>query len=123
MSRRIVTAVNMNDGTIGVFCNYEDKDRVKAIPTAKWDPANKCWRISTHLSAEVRRLVAELNQASTATAVTNQPLIAVLTQLFRILPAHVRTPAYRALAKALHPDTGGDEASTKALTAAWAALT
>jgi len=41
------------------------------------------------------------------------------TELFAALPEHLHQPVYRALAKTLHPDIGGDPAAMKLLTAAY----
>lgn len=122
MTGRMARAIDMGDGTVGIFCQFDDKDRVKALPTSRWDPATKCWRVSAHLVEDARRLVAELNGTTATPSPGDVGLVDAFANLFRLLPEPLRAPTYRALAKILHPDAGGDEAVAKALTAAWAAL-
>jgi hypothetical protein len=41
---------------------------------------------------------------------------------FESLPPRFREPAYKALAKVIHPDVGGDGPTMQALNAAWQAI-
>ena len=127
MTRRDARLVDLHDGFHGIFCDYNDKDQAKALPSARWDSELKCWRISNLFRNEAQRLVDNLNGTTqppppSTTPPANSTLADAFRTLFRLLPEQLRAPAYRALAKALHPDTGGDETATKALTAAWAAI-
>lgn len=45
------------------------------------------------------------------------------TAMFNALPTELRVDAYRALARVLHPDAGGDVEAAKTLNAAWTKLT
>lgn len=59
------------------------------------------------------------NPPSTPRRDVQRPAKDVFVELFNSIPTPLRRGVYHGLAQALHPDKGGDEATTKALTAAW----
>ncbi len=105
---------NLGDGDLGLWVAYEERHAAKALPGTRWDPSLKCWRIRIELAAEAEALIRRLNGG------TDVVLAEAFATVFARLPQPLRQPAYRALAKVLHPDAGGDDVAAKALTQAWA---
>lgn len=105
----------------------------------RWDPRRRGWRIAWADADELGEVLAEyglalqrrvLEQESrlaelrrelarTPAGARSRPPADPFRHLFAALPAQLRKPAYRALARALHPDVGGDQEAMKALTAAY----
>jgi hypothetical protein len=120
-SRRPAVCRDLGDGRIGIWSAFEDKDRVKALPSARWDPSLKCWTVDRLFRADAERLVAALNGAGAASPAGQMvPLGQAFTALFTALAPAWRQPVHRALIKVLHPDQGGDTATVQALNDAWA---
>lgn len=109
---RVTAGRDLGDGRYGVWTAYENRERCKALPGSRWDPTLKCWWVPIELRAEAERLIAALNGVGST-------LGSALVDLFAALPDPLRGPTYRALAKAWHPDTGGDLEATQVLTEAW----
>jgi hypothetical protein len=95
----------------------------------RWDPARKSWTVDLFFRTEVLDLCRmHFSQVLTDDCRTRQqqrqrtsgghaPDWA--TELFAALPEHLHQLVYRALAKTLHPDIGGDPNAMKVLTAAY----
>lgn len=114
---RTAAARPLGDGDIGVWVAFDDREQVKRIPSARWDPKVKCWRVRDVFRTDVDELIRRLNghTSSTASNVLALPLVAV----FRAVPIVLRQPTYKALSKVWHPDAGGDLRLMQELTAAW----
>lgn len=110
---RRTSARPLGDGRYAIWTSFENKDRCKALPGARWEPSMKCWTVPIELTDEADRLVDELN-GDGFDALTH-----ALTTLRDVLPESLKVPVFRSLAKVLHPDRGGDTASMQALTNAW----
>ena len=119
----------LNDDRAAVFSPFEAKDDVKALMGARWDPDLRAWTIplvwAEHAAEELRfagwevRLDPWLNPPQPPKPQATTVARPWAEQLFAAIPANLRTPAYRALAKVLHPDAGGDTTTMQALTAAY----
>lgn len=105
---------DLGDGTVGIWTAYEDKEAVKRLPGARWNPRLKCWTVPRLFINEAHDLVTKINRATPDTA-----LVDTLKALFRAVPEHLRKQVYMALVRVLHPDAGGDTAAAQALTQAW----
>lgn len=99
---------------------------IKTIPGRVWSPERRFWLIYRN---DIPLCAARLYAADLDVTIDGVPYAtvfkevtvggsAVLDALFGALPAHLRVPVYRALAKVLHPDLGGDTALMQQLTAA-----
>jgi hypothetical protein len=113
-------------GVCDVRLAYDEAGRalLKALH-GRWNPSRKGWVIhgsgidtAVHgfqrLGFQV--IVDGVTRPGTPTAKEgSDPAEAFL----RGLPARLRQPAYRALARVLHPDTGGEVAAMAALNQAW----
>jgi hypothetical protein len=93
-----------------------------SIPGRRWEPAGRFWiiRLDTIRLAATRFHAAGFDVTIDGipwepTTGLTQPPHAPLVALFRFLPERLRQPAYRALSRVLHPDTGGDDELMKAL--------
>jgi len=62
-SRRPAAWRYLGDGDVGVWVAYHEREVVKAVPTARWDPSLKCWRIRVHFADLVDDVVADVNRA------------------------------------------------------------
>lgn len=86
---------------------------MKSVPVHRWDPVRKHW---TTESSWVELLAKRFHDRGHQVAIDGQlwappnmkTLAPPITALFDALPAHLRSPAYKALSKILHPDAGGD---------------
>jgi hypothetical protein len=116
--RRPAAWRDLGDGWLGLWVAFENKDRAKAIPSAKWDAYLKCWRIRPTFVAEVELLVYELNQHLAPTTPARS-LIDALAGLRDALPPELRRPVRRALVRVLHPDHGGNHEAMVALNRTW----
>jgi hypothetical protein len=119
-SRRPATWRHLGDGDVGLWVAYDDRLHAKAIPTARWDQHLKCWRVRRAFQHEAQHLVELLNERNgiTHAAAPATGIVAItdaFVALFKVLPADLRRPTHRALARALHPDMGGDVEVMKAL--------
>ena len=115
-------------GNARIYSPFAAKDSVKALPGAHWDSGQRCWVIPAsyvHLAADELRLagyrvtVKDQSQSRPPTPDSirvNEPWEA----MFLATPRPLREKAYKALARVLHPDTGGDTAAMQALTQAYA---
>lgn len=97
----------------------------RTVPAADraWDPKRKVWQVRAHhtihldavlAGAEFRAEYTPAPPARTAPAAQD-----AIRDLFAATPPALRTKVHRALAKALHPDTGGDVEMAKALNVVW----
>ncbi len=120
-SRRQATVRDLGDGRVGIWVAYEDREEAKALPGARWNPSLKCWHVAAIFTADAEALVKRLNRRFEHTSSTDvESLTTVLVALFAALPDHLRRNVHRALARALHPDQGGDAAAMRSLNEAWA---
>lgn len=123
----IVGVIEIIDEGCRVFAPYGAKDDIKLIPGRRFDPARKCWVVPAHRANEARDAIRSyVDDIETVDLRSRRRTRRArpaggdgFDALFRALPPRLRKPAYRALAKVLHPDTGGDTAATQALTTAW----
>lgn len=101
---------------------YEARELIKQIPGRKWDPALKLWTCPA-TSESVARIVLgqwpggvhwDTTPSKPPTPLTDWP-----GAMFAALPSGLRKPAYRALSRVLHPDTGGDTEQMQLLNNAW----
>ena len=87
---------------------------VKTVPGRRWNPTAKHWTIP---HSEVRLAATRLHALGFAVTIDGQlfdpdrsrssgPFVALL----KTPPPPLRQPTYRALARVLHPDTGGTTA-------------
>lgn len=114
MSRRPTTYKVMSDGDIGVWTTYEDRQPIKDLPGAHWDPSLRCWRVPYEFQREVDDVVRRINGGT-----RDDVVVGALRELFSVLPSELRKPTQRALSRAWHPDTGGDHGVMLALNAVW----
>ena len=110
---RLASMRDLGDGRVGIWAAFEYKEALKGLPSARWDPSLKCWHVDQMFCGEARALVDRINGGVDAEGVR------VFTAMFRLVPPRLRQEAYRALARVLHPDRGGDEQAMKMLTAGW----
>lgn len=113
MANRNPTARLLGDGYVGVWVSYHDRELAKALPGSRWDPHLKCWRVPEMFIGEVDKLIGRLNGGG------DFQLTDALATVFNRIPSRLRQPAYRALVRVLHPDTGGDLRAAQSLNAAW----
>jgi len=129
-TRRPAVVRDLGDGHVGLWVHYDDRHLAKKITTARWDPGLKCWRIARLFRSDAEELVHRLNAdgrgASTDSTTTGGTAVATITAtvtpIFTVIPAHLKEPTFKALARAWHPDRGGDTDAMKALNGAWAAV-
>lgn len=123
-TRRRAVVRGLGDGDLGLWVGFHAKDQAKAIPGARWDPGLKCWRVHRGIAREAEALVDRLNATITNDTTTNNIISTsnLVTEMFMVLPPHLREPTYRALARAWHPDRGGDTGIMQALTSSWAGV-
>ncbi len=89
---------------------------IKAVPVHRWDPDAKRWTTETSWVQLLARrytdqgytveIDGDLWRPENPAAVTGPALPALFDQL----PDRLRSPVYKALARVLHPDAGGDTA-------------
>jgi hypothetical protein len=93
---------------------------MKSVPVHRWDPQAKQWTTET---SWVQLLAKRFHEKGYQVAVDGElwappnlrTLAPPILALFDVLPAHLRAPAFKALAKILHPDAGGDTELMKQL--------
>lgn len=119
-SARPAAVRDLGDGYLGVWVSYDDRELAKALPGARWDKNLKCWRVSIYFRADAQSLVTALDMKRTSTSVVS--VTTMLRELFAALPTHLQRASYRALAKAWHPDHGGDHGLMQQLNGAYEAL-
>jgi hypothetical protein len=93
---------------------------MKSVPVHRWSRLDKQWTTET---TWVELLCKRFTDAGYLCAVDGElwtppdpkAFAEPLQALFDALPARLRTPAFRALSKVLHPDTGGDDQWMKQL--------
>lgn len=114
-----------------VFAPFEAKDLIKTLPygTRKWDQASRCWLVDT---SAVSTLIGLLKAAdyqvvepgktrssdSSSRVVRPAKSGTWADEMFAALAPAQAARAYKALARALHPDLGGDGAAMQQLNAA-----
>lgn len=102
-----------------VYSPFTARDILRAMPVRKWDAERKCWSIP---APYVWSLVEQLKAVGLASEVhgaeparTQQQSRSWAEAMFAELPRNLHVAAYRAMAKVLHPDTGGDDVAMKQL--------
>lgn len=99
----------------------EGVDIIRSIPGRRWDSTARYWTVPED---EVRLTATRFHAAgfdvlidgemftprTSASPRRTNPLGDPMLAFFRVLPVALRQPAYRALARVLHPDAGGDTA-------------
>lgn len=105
---RLAAVRDLGDGHLGVWVPYDDRELAKALPGARWDKNLKAWRVSTYFRGDAESLVARLN--TKRDGAVSISITALIRDLLDAIPSHLRPPTCKALAKAWHPDTGGDHA-------------
>jgi len=103
---------DLDDGRVGIWAEFQYKEALKALPSAQWAPSLKCWHVDQMFRGEAKALVDRINGGIDAEGVR------VFIAMFRLVPPRLRQEAYRALARVMHPDSGGDEQVMKMVTAA-----
>jgi hypothetical protein len=101
------------------------RDELKAL--GRWDADERGWRIPQYRRGQLEAVLARYGLASAweMSMLRHQLAEARAEQddpfrlLFGWLRGDLRQPAYRALARALHPDSGGDEGVMKKLNGAY----
>ncbi len=93
----------------------EAVETIKTIAGRRWDADRKHWTIgTTSVQLAAKRftdagfLVTVEGHAYTATPATMTNGTRPIADLFAALPPPLRPDAYKALARVLHPDVGGD---------------
>lgn len=106
-----------------VRCPFHLKSVCSDLPSRRWSPERRCWIIPT---SDVPIAVAAFKQAGEVVGVIDKrPTPAKVSSsgwavaMFAALPDNLRAPAFRALAKVLHPDHGGDGLAMASLTSAF----
>lgn len=105
---------------------FAAKDSIKELPKRRWDKARRRWvipRSDVQLAAQMLRQqgwqVEVINPTGSRTSGSSAPVGKTWAdQMYAALPKRLHVPAYKALAKVLHPDVGGDLVAMQALTAA-----
>ncbi|MFD4196633.1 hypothetical protein [Amycolatopsis thermoflava] len=133
----------MNAGTVtfvphawsgwAILSPFAAKDVIKAWG-GRWNPTDRVWTVSAFivpmLADRLRScgFVVEFPHGEPQPGASeSSPLVRAATAtpapwteaMFAALPGHLRKSAYRALAKVLHPDAGGDTALMRQLTDAY----
>lgn len=110
-----VTITRVNDAKAHVQAPYELRDICKGIPTRVWHKTLKVWTIDAAYIEDARRLFEEDGHRVHIIG-TRQPTPADwATALFASVPTGLHDKTYRALARVLHPDAGGDTRSAQQL--------
>lgn len=106
-----------------IHCAYEDRLRkafdwieFSRTDTYKEDKARQ-ERARQDRQRQQQQQRQQRTQPNPTTAVVS--IETVLVDLFRLLPAPLAPKAHKALARVVHPDTGGDTEICKALNNAW----
>lgn len=111
-------------GDLRVRAPFELKEELKATG-GRWDPVHRGWTVPrpnlAELVAVLRYLGVEYDLVELAPARKARPAASTTwaESMFASLPEHLREPAYRALAKVLHPDIGGDKEAAQQLIGAY----
>lgn len=88
--------------------------RLKRLGSTYWDPDERVWRSPLHRIEEIRHVFWDLGYAiedltvEEAAVAKPAPPEDVFVTLMATVPDRLRDPVYRALARVLHPDAGGD---------------
>lgn len=112
-----------------VFSPFEAKDVIKALPTRRWDKAEKCWVIP---NTDIPLLQMTLQSAGFVTWVVDDPTGSGnpggsssakgtgtwADRMFAELEPPLAEKAFKALLRVLHPDVGGSTTAMKALNSA-----
>lgn len=77
------------------------------FPTRRWIPEQKVWEIPAALAEDCRNWLAD--QIGSAVVIKDtQDEYAWIDMIFKAVTGNNREALYKGLAKAFHPDTGGD---------------
>lgn len=121
----MATRITVGNELAAIRCPYRLRWICTDLPTRRWDPSRKRWLIP---SSDVPLAVAafkragelvEIRDLRTAQGRPQPEPSSWPSEMFAALPADLRAPAFRALAKVLHPDVGGNTAAMAALTTAY----
>ena len=127
----LIAQVAVFDDTVMLRTPYVPAfvDALKAeIPwtARKWDPGGKIWEVDPlykHLAIQICQRYFDVqvdDQTTPAQRQISLPGQDWAEVLFDAIPGDLHQAAYRGLAKALHPDKGGDVALMQVLTEAYA---
>lgn len=89
-------------------------DRLKRLGSTYFDPDERVWRSPLHRVEQIRQVFSDLGYAiedwtlEEAAVAKPAPPEDVFVTLMTTVPERLRDPVYRALARVLHPDAGGD---------------
>jgi hypothetical protein len=111
-----------NWGFIRFNYDAEAVEVVRSVPGRKWNPGEKVWTIPVDMVGLAAARFAEAGYEVLVDGVAYRPSSALtgstgnpFTALLASLPERLRKPTYRALARVLHPDHGGDHKAMQAL--------
>ena len=108
-----------NEPRLWISVDFEQRAEAKSLPGASWNARLKLWTVAATFESEVEDLCRRLNGQR---ADTRPETTAVITTLFTATPERLRKATYLGLARAWHPDAGGDLRLTQQLTEAYASL-
>jgi hypothetical protein len=111
----VILITTLDDESASVRFNYDAElvRIMKSVPVHRWDSEQKQW---TTESSWVELLAKRFTEKGFSVAIDGElwrppdpkVLAPPLEAFFKALPVHLRVPAYKALVRVLHPDTGGD---------------
>lgn len=106
-----------------IYSPFGARELIKTIPARKWDVTRKIWIVPTVMLLELRTILAAwpggVDYLDDRKPTPTKPTTDWAGAMFTALPAPLRKPAYRALSRVLHPDTGGDTQQMQLLNNAW----
>jgi hypothetical protein len=116
----LITSLDDEYSTVRFNYDPEAVEIMKSVPVHRWSREDKRW---TTEASWVELLAKRFTEKGYAVAIDGEVwrppdpkvLAPPLEAFFRALPAHLRGPAYKALVRVLHPDTGGDNEWMKQL--------
>lgn len=117
--------VTIGKAELVIVSPFEAKDLVRTIPGRRWDAKRKVW---TAPAASIDVVLDVLDDWPGGVRCKTRQAPAKRTtsgagpwpdQMFDQVPSALHAPLYRALAKVLHPDLGGDTQQMQMLTTSW----
>jgi hypothetical protein len=109
-------------GVSSIASPYEAREIVKSIPGSRWDPGRKVWtvptdsiRLAVSILESYGATVHVLGDAPGTPRESRKPPADWATALFKAAGPDLGERIYRALARVLHPDCGGDTELMQAL--------
>jgi hypothetical protein len=119
----IVTDAYDPEASVVFAYDPELVDIIRSAPRRRWDKRGRRWLIPaahTHFVADLFHAAGVLvlidGEHYPPPAPPVRPASNPVANLLDALPEHLRRPALRALARVLHPDTGGDTDAMRLLT-------